>query len=389
VACRFSFGLLWVGVAALAQACAAQPAPPPSTAPVGTIGAHGAPVVVPTTYVSATDAATMAELFEKAKALMLGGKFKEAAAAFDRLVSLEPHGPHTAASLFNAGLSFASADDRTSAMARFTKLVRTFPDAPEIRPALLRAARIQAHDERWAELVATADALLGRSDLTVIERVEAFGHRALGLVERAEIEPAMTAIDRARTLIEDHRIDEGGALPIGASPVFFALGEVRRARGDKLSFSPVPANFSEVLEQRCQLLLDAQDAFATAMRSYDPHWGAMAGYRVGQLYQRLHKDLMAIPAPASAKTDKQKQLFEGAMRLRYRVLIEKGLTMMDRTLKMAERTGERSSWVSRAAEAKTDLERAFAEEKAALGKLPYSEADLQRALDDLAKKHNP
>jgi hypothetical protein len=68
------------------------------------------------------------------------------------------------------------------------------------------------------------------------------------------------------------------------------------------------------------------------------------------------------------------------------VLLEKGTEMMDRTLRMAERTGERSSWVSRAKDAKADLARALAQEKEALAKLPYSEGDLKQALEDLAKK---
>src|SRR6185369_6201267 len=106
-----------------------------------------------------------------------------------------------------------------------------------------------------------------------------------------------------------------------------------------IAFNPVPQNFGDVLEQRCQGRLDAQNAYTDAMRSFDAHWSAMAGYRVGQLYQKLHLDVMQVPPPAKADTLKQKQLFEGAMRLRYRVLLEKGLAMMDGTVRLGERTG--------------------------------------------------
>lgn len=159
-----------------------------------------------------------------------------------------------------------------------------------------------------------------------------------------------------------------------------------RRRAEKITFVPVPQNFAQVLEERCQLLLDAQRAYSDTMRAYDAHWSAMAGYRVGQLYQELHEDLMAMPHPVAADTDARKQLFEGALRLRYSVLLDKALAMMEHTLAMASRTGEHSQWVLKAEEAKHQLEEAQKQENAAIDRLPYTRAELRRALEDLAKK---
>ena len=78
------------------------------------------------------------------------------------------------------------------------------------------------------------------------------------------------------------------------------------------------------------------------------------------------------------------------MRLRYRVLLEKGLKMMEGTVALGERTGESSLWVTRAREAKTELENALAMEKEALSKLPFTEEELKKALEELkAKKPKP
>jgi hypothetical protein len=74
------------------------------------------------------------------------------------------------------------------------------------------------------------------------------------------------------------------------------------------------------------------------------------------------------------------------MRLRYSVLLDKGLAMMDHTLKMAERTGEKSQWVERARDAKSKLEAARDAENRAIDRLPYTRAELRQALEDLAKK---
>ena len=122
------------------------------------------------------------------------------------------------------------------------------------------------------------------------------------------------------------------------------------------------------------------------MRAYDAHWSAMAGYRVGELYQKLHAELMRIPPPAAATTKAKVELFEGAMRLRYSVLLQKGLTMMEHTLSMADHAGEHSIWVVRAAESKRLLEQGMQEEVAALNRIPYTRSQLETALADLAHR---
>lgn len=368
-------------------ACASTGPSSPQQRPAAVAAASGPPIIeAPTTYVTSSDAATMAELFERAKAALVAGRFSEAAASFDRLTALEPSGSFASASLFNAGLAYEALDNRGSALERFRQLSRSHSQAPETHAGLVRAMRILVYQEQWTELASTADLLLAYANVAPIEKMEAHGCRALGAAAQGDLESASAHIARARTILEDLHLDDGGKLPLAAAPAFFALGEVRRQRGEKIQFVPVPPNFAQVLEERCQLLLDAQDSYAAAMRSSDPHWAAMAGYRVGQLYQRLHQDVLAIPPPSTATTERQRQLFEGTMRLRYRVLVEKGLTMMERVLRISERMGEHSAWVTRAREAREELTRGLDKEKAALKKLPYSEADLQRALDDLSKK---
>ena len=74
------------------------------------------------------------------------------------------------------------------------------------------------------------------------------------------------------------------------------------------------------------------------------------------------------------------------MRLRYSILLDKALTMMEHTLSMSARTGEKSAWVGKAEDAKQKLQKAQKAEKEAIDKLPYTREQLQAALDDVAKK---
>lgn len=355
----------------------------PTSGAVGPNEVEPPPHVLSETVVSPYSDAELAEQFAEAQQLLLSDQASEAAAMFDRLVRFSPTGRTAAPSLFNAGLSYLVMGDHATALERFQAQIDQFPEAPTTRNALIRTTRVLAYLERWKALDRQAAVLLRREDLAMIERIEAFGARALGLVEQGRVEEAAVAVRRARDLIEDNRLGEAGAPPIELAQVHFALGEIRRAESERIDFDPMPDDFVDVLERRCQGLLDAQSAYSDAMRSLDAHWSAMAGFRVGQLYQQLHRDVMAIPPPVQAETLRQKQLFEGAMRLRYRVLLTKGLEMMRSTLAMAERTGEQSVWVRRAAEAQRELELALEDEATAMSKLPFTEKELQEALDAL------
>lgn len=368
--------------------CAASPSPAPAAGPGGARknAKNESAIEVLPVVISPYSDAELASQFEEARALLHAEKYREASDAFERLLRLAPDGATAPPSLLNRGIAHDGLNERSQGADRYRELLRRFPDHPVAPSARARLLRSLGYLERWGELVPVADSILAEPALSVLQTVEARGARALGLVEQGLVDEASREVMKARDVIEAHRLGEAGKLPLELAPVSFALGEVRRHKSEHIKLSPVPPNFADVLEQRCQGLLDAQNAYTDAMRALDAHWSAMAGFRIGQLYEQLHRDVMDIPPPAAAKTLKRKQLFEGAMRLRYRVLLEKGLRMMDGVVRMGERTGEASAWVGRAREAQKQLEAALAEEKAALASLPFTEAELQEGLDALKKK---
>jgi tetratricopeptide (TPR) repeat protein len=377
-----------IAVVTFASGCSSAPSPVTPAARAGHAGepgaAHPTLEVAPVVVSPYTDSELETQ-FEHGRTLLLADKYKEAAEVFDQLVRLSPNGEVAAPSLYNGAMAHEGLAQREAAIKRYTELFQRFPAHATTRGAHFRISRLYGYLERWSDLEANADKILALKDLSVLEAIEAHGAKALGLVEQDKLDEASRQVNQARDMIEAHRLGESGKPPTELAQVAFALGEVRRKKSEKIVFSPVPPNFGDLLEQRCQGLIDAQNAFSDAMRSYDAHWSAMAGYRVGQLYQQLHRDVMQVPPPDKADTLKKKQLFEGAMRLRYRVLLEKGLSMMEGTVRLGDRTGEDSLWVSRARDARRDLQVALEDEKSALSKLPFTEAELQAALDKLKK----
>ncbi|HVW25920.1 MAG TPA: tetratricopeptide repeat protein [Polyangiaceae bacterium] len=368
-------------------ACSGAKAPP-ARAPLaaGSTSELHEPTTVSRTIVTPTDAASVEEIFARARVDYAEKRFAEAARGFDRIVELDADGPHAKDAFIYSASAHDQSGDLDGAASRYLETARRYPNEPVSRDALVAAVRVLTHLERWADAGKAADVLLTRlTELSPIERIVAYGGKALSLVFSDAPDGALYYIEKGRDIIDTERLDAAGAVPRDLAELYFALGELRRIRGERIHLAPPPPDFAAVLEQRCQLLLDAQSAYSDAMRAYDAHWSAMSGYRVGQLYQSLHEELMRIPPPTGASPAKA-DLFEGAMRLRYSVLLQKGLTMMEHTLSLAERTGEHSEWVQRAADAKEALTQSIQAEQAALDRLPYSRADLEKALEDLAQK---
>ena len=304
----------------------------------------------------------------------------------DAAFGLDLRRPLAPRALLRAAEAWEAAGDRDAAVARLEQIARRYPADDQAREALVRSVRLLAFMDRWARAGEAAQLLLSRyRDLRPIERVVAHAGIALSLVQSGDLDRASEHIERGRNVIDDYRLDSAGRLPRDLAQLYFALGETRRIRADRIKFVPLPADFLGQLERRCQLLLDAQSAYSDTMRAYDAHWSAMAGFRVGELYESLHRDLMAIPAPNSAGSPMRQQLFEGAMRTRYAVLLKKALAMMDHTLAMADRTRERSRWVEQARDAKLRIEGAIRAEQAALDRLPYTRDQLWQALERLAE----
>lgn len=332
------------------------------------------------------DAGTGQELFDKARGLLLDGKLKEAAELFDAVAKASPTSKLAPSALANAGLALEGLGDRDGALERYTQVISKFADDPAAKTALLRSGRVNVFLERWKLAQDSAETLLARTDLTVGETIEANGTRGLAAAEQGDMTMAVRYVERARTLMEKYSIGASGRLPHEVTQVHYALGEISRIESEKILFVPQPPDFGDVFERRAQGLLDAQRAYTDAMRTTDPTWAAMAGFRVGKLYQQLHRDVMAMDAPSREKNPEVRAVFEGALRVRYKVLLEKGLKMMVSTVGLTERTQEQSVWAERANKAKAELEKALADENAAIAKLPISEANLKKILEDIEKK---
>lgn len=368
-----------LAICVLASGCAASPAAEPAS-PRPTV------IEVRPRIVTADEVTTEEELQARAEGALLSQNWRVAADTYLLLFRANPGGPRAAESLFNRGLALEGLEDRPGARDAFLDLSNRFPGDPKARSALVRAATLDAYLEDWTALAAIGDALLARTDLDDVDHIVALGARGLARIELGDDKLASKDIHDGLDLADQLHYGERDVLPVAVAQLRFALGELRRVRSERIALEPLPVDFVAKLDERCAGLLDAQAAYGMAVRSVDAHWAAMAGYRVGEMYRVLHRDLMGIPSPPSSKTARQKQIFFAFMHVRYRVLLEKGLREMQQTVALGERTSDDSSWIQRAREAKDEMEHALADERAQIDKMPFTEGEVKEALVQLQKK---
>jgi tetratricopeptide (TPR) repeat protein len=346
------------------------------------------------TIVAARAAGTPRELLANAERALLAQKWQEAIDSLEALLAAvtteeaarEAHVDLPIA-LYDLALAHEGLGAYEKARERYRELSARFPDSPRALHALERQAEMDAYLEDWPALGKTGEAILAKKDLGDMDRAMGLGARGLSRIIAGDELGAATDVQDGLDLVESNQSGAGGRLPVAAAQLKFALGEIRRKKSEKIGFVPVTPDFLVKIEMRCQLLLDAQSSYADAIRATDPHWAAMSGVRVGEMYRVLHRDLMAIPPTEQAKTEEQKQIFYGIMHLRYRVLLEKGIEMMRRVIALGEKTTEAQSWIKRAEQQKKEMELSLEEEKATIARFPFNEEEIQKALDIMKKSY--
>jgi hypothetical protein len=363
-----------VAVVLCACGCATHP-PKMATARDGTTSRE---IQVPRTIVTPGGASSITELLRDAAQLAKAERWAEAAAAYERAFALEPEGAPGDEALWGAADAYDHANELEPALARYELSARRQPETAQGHDAMVRATRLLVFLGRFAPAGLYAERLLKKPEqLSDLDRIAVFSARALALLDRGEDQQASYFIEKGRDIIDMKQLDAAGRVARDLAQLYYALGEYRRVRAERIVFQPMPPNFGAVLEERCQLLLDAQSAYSDSMRAYDAHWSAMAGFRIAELYQKLHRDLLAVQPPPNADTERKRQLFEGAVRTRYAILLTKAKAMAEHTLTMAERTGEHSDWVDRTRQALKSIDERIRDEEAALAKLPYEREEFE------------
>lgn len=301
-------------------------------------------------------------LFREATTLLNRGECRGAVQGYDRLVSEFPSSVYASPALYNAGLCLQRLDRPEQAVERFERLVRTMPESPDVVHAHFQLAKLRLDLERWEGAVEAAEWLLAREELAPDGRLEAMTRRAQALLGAGRLEDA----DRqARTALGYYRSgSEKGFVRDNhfAAGANYVLAETMRRRAADIQIPPGGVETQRpVLEQRAQLVLDAQREYFNTIGYKDAAWAAVSGYRIGEMYDAFWEAIMRAPVPPPRREVSEKLMpvyreeYRKELARLVKPLIRHAIRYWELTLMMVERTGVDTQWGRRIRE---DLERA-------------------------------
>lgn len=299
-------------------------------------------------------------LFDEANAHLRAHECTEAVALYDRLVSEFASSRFVSPALYNSGLCLQDAEQWEPSVTRYERLLAMRPDSTDAKHAMLQMADGLEHLERWQNALDNAEAALRRADLTSAERLEALARRARAVLGLGNLEDAARQAREASSYFRTRTGDEVIHDEYFAAMATYVLAETIRLRAEALTLPDgnVLAQH-DVLDQRAQLLLQAQNAYFDAIRMTNAHWAAASGYRIGSMYRSFFDAITSapVPPPPGAMNEAQlalyRQSYRSQLRDRVRPLMRHAIRYWELTLAMVERTGVESEWTARV---RTDLE---------------------------------
>lgn len=287
------------------------------------------------------------ELFACGTAAWQAADYPLAAACFGRLGDEFPQSPRWKDAVYNAGASWEAQEQWENALSWYQRLLDDGPIRGPVPDAVWRAGTCLYELNRYEEAIALLAPWTTAPGVPPGDRIHALAYLGVCRVESGELSLAEADFRNALTLFRkaeaeaDERIDN-----FFAAQAQFFLGEIYRLHFEVVKLEAVDdiEKLAAELEYKAQLLLSAQGHYLRTVRMGNPHWGTAAGSRVGGLYEKLYDEMTLAPVPEGLDAE-QANLYRGILRRKVRVLVQKAISIYERTLSTAERIGVRSGFV--------------------------------------------
>ena len=279
------------------------------------------------------------ELFACGAAAYQAGRHARAVKCFTRLADLFPESPKAWSAAYNAGVAYEALGDWTRAAERYEATMDPDAGQGDRLDAAWRAAGARYHLEDYPAAIALLERIVARPDLATADRLRALAHLGVCRLENGEAGPAEARFREALKLYREKQEDERLEDYYPAQAQFF-LAEIYRIHFESVKLVAVGdlEKLGSDLEYKAQLLLSAQGHYLRTIRMGNGHWAIAAGQRVGGLYEGLYQEMTTAPVPEGFD-EQQAALYRGMLRRKVRVLVQKAISVYERTLSTAERIG--------------------------------------------------
>jgi tetratricopeptide (TPR) repeat protein len=297
------------------------------------------------------------QLFDVAKGLQDGRDDARAEAVYERMLNEFNGSGLRYQALFNMGLLHERRQDYSGAILRYQP-IRTGGSIDMVDPydrrtfvdAQFRIAVCLGKLEDWWRSVATFDEILEVPWLDEVDTMEALTGRGIALHEAGDLAGADIALSNALIYFRKTQarspFDDKGL----AAEAAYRLGEIASLRFSAIRLQFPIETLRARLETKCELLLSAQHRYLRAMRHGDRHTVALGGYRMGQLYEALYGEVVALEIPPGL-TPEQAEIYQQEVRGKVKVLIEKAVRIYEQSLAVTGRQDSAAATVTAMREA--------------------------------------
>ena len=282
-----------------------------------------------------------ATLFDVGTRAFQSGDFAKAAAAFDRIAQQQP------ASIWNAALAYERLGRLEPALARYEKYIR-LKNEPEAQfhaaAAEYKLGRLDAAAQRLHQLAA-------RPGITSLQKAGAMMQEAVCRIESGARADGAILLRAALEIYESDKEEPiDPSLPAQAE---FWLGEAFRGSFRAEALDPAAMDekaLDDALERKAQFLLSAQGHYLRCIRRGDGEWATAAGFRIGEMYEDLYRQLIEAPLPRGLD-EQQSALYRQQLHAKVKTLVEKAIKVYEQTLSTAQRVGAQNPYVKKTEDA--------------------------------------
>ncbi len=301
-----------------------------------------------TSTIEVVDAAS---LFDDAGASLAARDLDAAITRYDRLLADFADSRYVAAALYNAGLAHEGKGDWPAAARRYRELAERFSATKDGVDALFRLGGVHAEMRDWAAAEETFARLAERTDLGLADRVETLARLGYARVERGDRDGAERALRLALAEHEKHELDERIESEFFVAMAHYYVAAIVHERFRELPIRLPEEQMAKDLDEKARLLLLAHVGYIDTINVKDPTWATAAGFQLGTLYREFYEALLAAPVPPELDAEARAIYFEQLRQHdKVKMLLEKAMSVYEKTLLMAERVGARNAWVQRAKE---------------------------------------
>lgn len=340
-----------------AAACASSTPPPehPGKAPVIQMEeVRIQPAPDPLTGLDTFDAG---DLLERGNQLFDGGEYDKALKVYDKLIATFPDSSLVPTAIYNSGLAYENLAEYGLALERFQKITGEHATSTTAKDAYFRATLCLAKLGRWKEVADNFWAVRQLEGLSTMDHLEARVGLGVAMFMQDDYATAEKEFMAALRFYEEQSKQEYLPAQYWVGQARFYLGEIyaREMEATKLVSDAKEGEqwkdeMAKKLEDKCDLLLRAQNNFVRAIRVGHTGWATASGYRIGSMYEHLYDVMLAVEVPPDLPSD-SKPYYVDSLKEKIGVLVSKAIQVYERSLEMAERVGEKNEWVERTSRA--------------------------------------